>query len=248
MEIKKVNLDREQLSSAHIEQKQNFQQVLENAKMAKPPIWKSPWFYGAIGLSSMAITVISVSEFNNKSNVFEKKTTSKVTVTEIVKPPKALVQMASVNFTNDFETEKEVRKIKKADLKNPEIKETDKTDPIASPNEIQPEVVKASVQKNHSELPSIGGVSNGRISISKFEQAEKIDISEEYQIVSYSIQYFDGRSDLSVQINSDKIPSAIAQDIVANNLDQMIFITGIKGIDATGKIRNLPSMNLKLVK
>lgn len=248
MEIKKVNLDREHLSSAHIEQKQNFQQVLKNARMAKPPIWKSPWFYGAIGLSSLAITAISVSEFNNNSNVFEKKTTSKLTVTEIVKPPKASGQMASVIFTSDLESKKDIRSVKNADLKNPEIKETEKTDLIASPNEIHTEAVKASVQKIHSELPSIGGVSNGRISITKFEQAEKIDICEEFQIVSYSIQYFDGRSDLSVQINSDKIPNAIAKDIVANNLDQMIFITGIKGIDAMGKIKNLPSMNLKLVK
>jgi hypothetical protein len=248
MEIKKVNLDRRPLSSAHIEQKQNFQHVLTNAKMAKPPIWKSPWFYGAVGLSSIAITAISVKEFNNESNVYEKKTTSKNTITEIVKPPKASIQAASVCFPTKLEQKKSVKKTPVSESKKVDEPITLKLDPVASPNEVQSEVVKTPAPKVHSELPSIGGVSNGRISITKFEQAEQIECSEEYKIVSYSIQYFDGRSDLSVQINSEKLPTAIVEEIVANNLDQMIFITGIKGIDASGKIRNLPSMNLKLVR
>lgn len=248
MEIKKVNLDREQLSSAHIERKQNFQHVLKNAQMTKPPIWKSPWFYGAVGLSSIAITAISISEFNNEMNLNDKKTTLKSTVAETVKPPKATEQMATVNFTAQPVKQKKDEAVKKIDPVTPPKPELQKADIIVSQNEDEPEVLKTPVPKVYSDLPSIGGISNGRISVAKFAGAEKIECSEEFQIVSYNLQYFDGRSDLSVQINSDKIPSAIINDIVANNLDQMIFITGIKGIDAMGKIRNLPSMNLKLVK
>jgi len=54
MEIKKVNLDRTKLSSGYIERKQDFKGIVSQAKILKPIEWKSPWFYGAIGLSSVA--------------------------------------------------------------------------------------------------------------------------------------------------------------------------------------------------
>lgn len=55
MEIKKVNLDRTKLSSDYIERKQDFKGIVSQAKILKPIEWKSPWFYGAISLSSVAI-------------------------------------------------------------------------------------------------------------------------------------------------------------------------------------------------
>jgi len=64
MEIKKVNLDRKNLTSTYIEMRQDFKPILNQARNTKMTDWKSPWFYGAIGLSSMALTVI----FNNESN------------------------------------------------------------------------------------------------------------------------------------------------------------------------------------
>ena len=66
MEIKKVNLDRQNLSSSYIEKKQDFNHVLKSAKMTKMPTWKSPWFYGAVGLSSVAIVAMVLTENNFK--------------------------------------------------------------------------------------------------------------------------------------------------------------------------------------
>jgi len=60
MEIKTVNLDRGFLSSSQIEKRQNFKEVLILSKLNKQPTWRSPWFYGAVGLSSFAVSAISL--------------------------------------------------------------------------------------------------------------------------------------------------------------------------------------------
>ncbi len=86
MEIKKVNLDRVYLSSSQIEQKQNFQFILNCAKMTKPPTRNSPLFYGAIGLSSIAAAAISSAEEINKYDLNDKITTSKIQMIMYNKP------------------------------------------------------------------------------------------------------------------------------------------------------------------
>ena len=65
----KINLDRKPLNSGYIESKQNFDQVLAGFKQIKPPIWKNPWFYGPVGVASLALLVsLSVLNSNNEKN------------------------------------------------------------------------------------------------------------------------------------------------------------------------------------
>ena len=51
----KINVDRPQIKSEDIASKQNFNKVLNGYQKLKPPIFKNPWFYGAIGVASIAI-------------------------------------------------------------------------------------------------------------------------------------------------------------------------------------------------
>ena len=60
MEKVKILIDREPLSKDYIESKQNFGQVLSQVKQLKPPVWKSPWFYGPVGLAVVALSVTAV--------------------------------------------------------------------------------------------------------------------------------------------------------------------------------------------
>jgi hypothetical protein len=71
----KVNLDRPDLESKHIASKQNFDQVLRGFRQLKPPIWKNPWFYGPVGLASIAL-VLSIGIINAQNETNENKTTS----------------------------------------------------------------------------------------------------------------------------------------------------------------------------
>ena len=86
MEIKKVNLDRMYLTSSHIEHKQNFQYVLNCAKMTKLPARNSPLFYGAIGLSTVAFAVISSAKMMNEFDLNDKITTSEISNIKFSKP------------------------------------------------------------------------------------------------------------------------------------------------------------------
>lgn len=90
MKARKINLDRKLLTSEQIEAKQNFDQVLEGFKAVKPTVWKNPWFYGPVGLASIALAV-TLSMTNINSNTDEKNSTLKASNfpedTECIKPP-----------------------------------------------------------------------------------------------------------------------------------------------------------------
>lgn len=70
----KINLDRKPLNSGYIESKQNFDQVLAGFKQIKPPIWKNPWFYGPVGVASLAL-IVSLSMLNSNNDINENKST-----------------------------------------------------------------------------------------------------------------------------------------------------------------------------
>lgn len=54
---RQFNLDRQQLTSEHINSRQDFDKVLKGSQAASAPFWKSPWFYGPTGLASLAVIV-----------------------------------------------------------------------------------------------------------------------------------------------------------------------------------------------
>ena len=74
MKENKIKIDRPIVSSEEINSKQNFTKVVEGFRKIKPPLWKNPWFYGPVGLASLAL-VLTLTTVNN--NEFEEKTTLK---------------------------------------------------------------------------------------------------------------------------------------------------------------------------
>jgi hypothetical protein len=73
----KFNLDRDKLNSDYIQTRQDYQKVLDGFQKLKPPIWKNPWFYGPVGLASLA--VILVITFQSSVNAYGNNTTLKNT-------------------------------------------------------------------------------------------------------------------------------------------------------------------------
>lgn len=263
MEIKKVNLDRQNLSSSYIEKKQDFNHVLKSAKMTKMPTWKSPWFYGAVGLSTVAIVALVLSENNFKNETHgkkatlndskkeieentsisaitstEKKTTSAKTLVAVYQPQ---FNGSTIAVSNDLPSQKELVKIEES---VPNVEQLQVTETrVETVNEVKP-VTKSSFIGQ----PSIAGIASGVISIEKFKNTSIIESNSSFEITSYEVQYFNGQQDITAVIRSNKIPENIKEQIIENNLGEMIFITGIKGIDENGKIRKLPAINLKLSK
>ena len=49
----KIVVDRKQLSSKEIEKKQDFRKIMKMINKQKN--WKNPWFFGAVGISILAL-------------------------------------------------------------------------------------------------------------------------------------------------------------------------------------------------
>ncbi|MEY3235980.1 MAG: hypothetical protein RI883_81 [Bacteroidota bacterium] len=92
MEIKKINLDRKNLTSTYIELRQDLKPILNQARNTKMTDMKSPWFYGAIGLSSMAIAIL----FNNEMNSKTKRNEEEITLNK-----QKIVSKLKINNQND---------------------------------------------------------------------------------------------------------------------------------------------------
>lgn len=243
MEIKKVILDRSRLSSTYIEQKQDFKQVLTNVKLTKTPTWKSPWFYGAVGLSSVAITAISLSSFTNEKSLYEKKATLEKDPIIIAGTPSIVTTKKDDSDVVKYEIEKELiqeKKLKPTINRIENQKEIVKVNEVVTPSEVQK-------KQNHSGLPSINGIFNGNITKNDFQSSKIIESNSSLEIKSYIVQYFNGVEDIVVPVIGNIIPLNVVEQINTYNSGQMIFFTEIKGVDEGGKTSYLPSMNLKLI-
>jgi hypothetical protein len=69
----KFNLDRDKLNSDYINSKQDYKRIMDGFEKLKPPIWKNPWFYGPVGLASLA--VILVITFQSRVNAYGNNST-----------------------------------------------------------------------------------------------------------------------------------------------------------------------------
>lgn len=259
MEIKKVNLDRQNLSSSYIEKKQDFNHVLKSAKMTKMPTWKSPWFYGAVGLSTVAIVAMVLTENNFKNEANDKKATlktnnlpSKPVIAKNEANGNKETPIAQISTDQSITLQRDAISSNPSDLKIENVSIETKVDnvkevintPLA---ESTTQISKTPVKRQIGQ-PTINGIANGIISVDHLKNSNLIESNSSFEITSYEVQYFNGRQDVVAQIRSNAIPEELKDQIIANNIGEMIFITGIKGLDENGKIVKFPSINLKLSK
>ena len=69
MEIKTIQLDRSKLSTEYIASKQNFKKVVKCCEAPSISPFKSPLFFGAMGLSSLTLVVLL--NMNKQANTNE---------------------------------------------------------------------------------------------------------------------------------------------------------------------------------
>jgi hypothetical protein len=75
MEKFKMNLDREPLSSERIQYYQDFNRLKNEYIHSKKTIWKSPWFWGTGGITSLLLIASTTVLFNEEKIIYEEKTT-----------------------------------------------------------------------------------------------------------------------------------------------------------------------------
>lgn len=183
-----MNLDRPNLNSEQISAKQNFDQVLSKHLLSKPPVWKSPWFWGSTGLASIGIALFfSVNYLNSQNETHDKTNTLAITDlpkdTECIHPP---IEGEDVPFQT-FEVNPN---------KNEEIILPSGTKIEIPKESLLPENKNESVEIEVREFPD---------KVSAFLAGIPMDYKKEYAFISAGMIEIRGKqNDQVVEINTEK--------------------------------------------
>ena len=245
MEKLKILVNREPLSKDYVQSKANFGHVLSQVKNLKPPVWKTPWFYGPVGIATVAI---SLSVFAFKPIEKEKKTSlhqSNVTESSIIKK-KPILAVASSFELDSPSNEKTIPPKKNGEVIEKEHKEILSSEEI--PDEVSQELILIESEeliieeKVLSPYPNIEGVFTAEIPVDKLCSSTGI-VTSRAKVISFNIQYFDGREDVIERISGNSLSKTASNFIRRYNLKSMIFITKIIGITEEGNQITIPSLN-----
>ncbi|MFZ9028252.1 MAG: hypothetical protein ACO2Z9_04510 [Crocinitomicaceae bacterium] len=267
MEKIKVILDRKKVSSEEIASRQDLNSVLKGAS-TNVPIWKSGWFYGSVGLASVAIVAITVT-WNQSANVDtsnERVLTASLTdsnvitaVHEVIQKPETDVLLAAdekvkadeldVNKTPPVNKTVEKKVIQRVedlgDLEEEASEEIAESTPV-SETSVTPKTTPSIAKVNGvvNKMPNIAGVYYGPIAIEKLCSNNRITSSPDIDITSFKINYNTMDGDVVKSVSGDMIPEDICSQLKRWNLNSTVFITEIRGVSAHGEVLMLSSMSL----
>jgi len=241
MKNHKILVDRKPLSEKYIQSKQDFGKVLKGVEKLKPPLWKSAWFYGPVGLATVALTISATTIQNDKIPDKELKISSFSLEKQVNREVKTIVPN-SVEHKSLPVVEDKVKKkkllhptpIKKKDV---EILKEKKEIINESKNQV---IEEKTTFKN--AYPNINNVFTGDITFSNLRSENGITCGDK-KITSFSIQYFDGKIDVNENVVGNRIPEKSCELIERYNNGTWIFITDIKGVDVKGDSISFPSLN-----
>ncbi len=254
----KTLVDREPLGSDYIASKQNFESICTQVKQLTPA-WKTPWFYGPIGLATVAVC-ISVATVHS-SSASEKPVPAKEVLTEsVTEVDNDVIEVAQ---NEEHVAEQEILTVPEkvsVPKQNPETKSiaavnTDKVIVSPKPTEkvntkivepIDPPTVKRTVAKDN-RFPHIAGYFTGEVPVELLFDADGIQLREGFKIISYDLNFYNGKANVVQSYRGNVIPSDLKEIMRNHNTGNMVFITNIKAIDEIGRIFVLPAINFKLV-
>ncbi|MFK7784758.1 MAG: hypothetical protein AB8B56_06575 [Crocinitomicaceae bacterium] len=263
--MKRLNttLDREPMTSQEIRERQDFNYILKEANAAKVPIWKSIWFYGPVGIA-MVTMVVSAVRMNPKNQQFDDNniTLSQFNTTNtedisadtfVVEKSEELTETKSEpNKENDVPVTTNVEMVNPSNTITPNVKADPLTEsalPVNDDQEEPPILINAPVEmeveaKPVMTLANIAGVTNGRVVLSQI-CSEGIGCNNGYRVVSYDIQYDDGRGGTVDRVSGSTIPEYICRNLKRYNMGSPVFITRIVAENDKGERKQLLSMNIE---
>lgn len=252
----KTILDREPLSSDYIRSRQDFDQVVNAAKVAQKPIWKSAWFYGVTGLSAIAI-VIAISVSGGKEQQKEPVVIGQTVDPSEVQTTKPRVKSSdsgsiSLAIGNPVKSrtvveehasvvnDREERSVQ-TPIVNETVVTTEEEIPIVKTVEKREEKPKTTSSKNY--MPNFGGVYEGNVPVDLLCGGNGIQSNGTLAVTSFTISYFDGKKNVTARVSGNKIPYDVCEDLGIYNVGTEIFITNIYAEDRfSGATSHLPSM------
>jgi len=259
MEKIKTILDREKLSSSFVNSKQDFKSVKESVNFLKKPLWKSPLFYGPVGLAGIAlgVTIVNLDSVDEASiNQFEEikiaehksevDLNNSVHLNQILNESKSKPEELAPSSKKETKVSPVINDKKTSFKKEISIVESN-PQPRRIINAIDDDQYKSLTPVNTSKnmMPNIAGVFTGDIPFGKLCSDEGIVCNSSLKVVSFHLECDTGRDQYGATIKGNKIPLEICEDLNASNNFSTIFITQFRAEDiSTGKIHTLSSMSL----
>lgn len=215
----KTILDRKQLCSEYIRSKQDFTKVTIGAKGLSKPYWKTNWFYGTVGVATIAVIVVVVAL--NNGGIPEEKTqepTAKsgqiVAVTEVPNEENEVDLVVESDVVDSSETiDKSLPKPVSEKVQAPVSKE----EVVEEVPEIS--VVRQSVPEEEAKetaeigMPNVAGVTSGPISFKDFCDPMGIQVGNGVLIYQYTIQYRSCARDVTARIRGNRLPVQLCNEI-----------------------------------
>lgn len=218
MEKIKTILDRKPLSSEYIRSKQDFGKVMKSAQGTNAPIWKSQWFYGTVGVATVAIvvTVVTLTGADNPIDQNQSQprvvTASSLSEVDNQQPDNSTEVLAAVSQEEKEETPT-VKTVVKEEPKE-EVK-VERKKPEENTTITQKQIDEAKEEaKSANELgvPNISGISSGPISFKDFCNPLGLQVSNGI-IFEYTIQYRSCARDVTYKVRGNKIPQTVCNEI-----------------------------------
>lgn len=256
MEKIKTILDRKQLSSDYIRSKQDFANVVKGAKGLGKPYWQTNWFYGTVGVATVAIIVTAVTlsgsdtpeknpEKNNvvamsATNDQEKdpvvKETPEITGNQEVDADPAEAQQETSEENNSQSSSSEENS---ANTSSQSSQEEPANNTAARTQETEVVEKKAEVG-----LPNVAGVSGGPISFKDFCDPLGIQVDGGVLIHQYTIQYRSCARDITARIRGNRLPSQVCEEIRDCGSPIEVTFSNFKAEDRDGNPVQLKEFSL----
>lgn len=155
-----------------------------------------------------------------------------------IKEKATTVVNETVTFENNTELKPEVLSEEKNATNEPKV-ESNKVEEkkvVIPVVESKPETVKT--------MPNVAGVFNGRVSL--YEMCSTgIACNNGYEVVSYDIQYDNGRGTTVDRVSGSAFPEYICNSLRRYNLGSPVFITRIIAMNEKGQTKQLLSMQIE---
>lgn len=216
MEKIKTILDRKPLSSDYIRSKQDFAKVMNGAKGLSKPYWKSNWFYGTVGVATVAI-IVSAITLTNSETPKKDPAKKKVMVAAQQDQSEKTTETASKFNSEVDQTEDNIPEIEQEETQVEII-----TEPEIEQREVEAPPVQARVEEPEIEekpkvveiaSPNIAGVTGGPIAFKDFCDPLGIQVGDGILIYRYTIQYRSCARDVTARVSGNKLPYQLCPEI-----------------------------------
>ena len=233
----KINLDRPELPSEYIQQKEDFDSISHRSSNFKPAANKRLWFFLCAVVGSLLF--ISINFITSKDEQKEMNDRKSASTSPIKK--------SSVATKSSFQKIQTVHS-QKTNNKNKIVSEeiSMNVDDVTS-GEKSVNYPSTSVISKKSGVPSIGGIHSGSIKKVNFLGSLKIESGVEGEVTSFMLGYYNGTTEVLEFVNGNILSEKLKNEIVTYNLNEIVFFTEILCETSDGKQVILPSMNLKIV-